>query len=690
MNIRLRPILLFSFLLAAFQQQAQPILAWDKTLGGGSWDELNGLLALPDGIIAAGSSRSGTSDLSWNFLIVKLDFDGNVLWQRRYGGNEDDRLWNIIPTADGGFLAGGSSFSGASGDKTKPSQGDRDVWILKLDKQGQLLWEKAWGGLYRDELYSMLEIPGGGYLLGCISQSDAGGDKTEPSRGDVDFWLIRTDNQGNKLWDKTIGGNDYDQLNDLAWAPDGRVFLSGGTTSDGGTGDLNAEPARGLMDFWLGKFDLNTQQLVWNHRYGGAGEDYPYALHISAAGKLILGGRSASTPSPPTTYNNGKDAPFFGGESDYWLMELDLNGQKIRDWSFGGTGLDDLYAIQENVLGNFIVGGVSDSDVSGNKTVTPRGGYDFWLLGMDANGNELWQQSVGGTSADALTRMALFPNGSFAIGGHSRSNIGFEKTENNLGENDFWLLYFECDLETKIAQTGAPSACSAAPILLEAEISGCNSCIYTWNNGSNETSIEVPNGVRDTFTVRVYDEFGCVAFDTVFIEIPPLPEINLGPADTVIVQGSSLTIGSLNPDFQYVWNTGETTATIRATESGDYSVTVTDAAGCTATDQIRVDVTFRGNVFVPNVFSPNLDGYNDYASIFTDESVRRVVTFQIADRWGTLVFRRDDFLPEQEFDGWDGDYRGEPAPPGVYSWFAEIEYLDGSRELLEGSVTVLR
>jgi hypothetical protein len=70
--------------------------------------------------------------------------------------------------------------------------------------------------------------------------------------------------------------------------------------------------------------------------------------------------------------------------------------------------------------------------------------------------------------------------------------------------------------------------------------------------------------------------------------------------------------------------------------------------------------------------------------------VRRVVTFQIADRWGTLVFRRDDFLPEQEFDGWDGDYRGEPAPPGVYSWFVEIEYLDGSRELFEGSVTVVR
>ncbi len=670
---------------------AQPILAWDRTLGGSSWDELNGLLTLPDGIIAAGSSRSGPGNGSWNFLIVKLDFEGNVLWQRTYGGNEDDRLWSVIQTSDGGFLAGGHSYSGISGDKTQPSRGDMDVWILKLDAQGQLEWERAWGGLYRDELFSILETPGGGYVLGCNSWSDAGPDKTEPSRGEQDFWLIGIDNQGNKLWDKTIGGSGYDQINDLAWAPDGHIYLSGGTVSDGSTGDLGIEPSLGGMDFWLGKFDLNTRQLLWDHRFGGSGEDYAYALLLSRSGdKLYLGGRSGSAPTPVTPFNNGKDSPFYYGDSDYWLLELDLNGQKIREWSFGGPGLDDLYSIQENILGHLVIGGVSDSGASGNKTVPSRGGYDYWLLGFDPDGGILWQRSVGGVANDALTHVTLRADGSYVVGGHSQSDIGFEKTENNLGLNDFWVLYFECDLEIEIAQTGIPSACDAEPILLNAEIPGCDFCVYDWNTGSNDAAIEIPNGMADSFSVTVFDEFGCVAFDTVFIEIPPPPQISLGPADTIIVEGKTLTLGSFDPDYQYLWNTGEATPTIRVTEPGDYSVTVTDAAGCTATAQIRVEVSYKGNVYVPNVFSPNLDGYNDYLSIFTDENVRRIHTFQIADRWGSLVYRRDDFLPSQESDGWDGDWRGEPVSPGVFTWFAEVEYSDGSREVLEGSVTVVR
>jgi gliding motility-associated-like protein len=685
---KIRCLALFGCLTTALW--SQPALNWDRTLGGASWDELNGLLAMPDGIIAAGSSRSGTTDLSWNYLIVKLDFDGNVIWQRTYGGDQDDRLWAIIPTADGGFLAGGYSYSSASGNKSQPTRGDMDVWVMKLDAQGMLQWERAWGGLYRDELFAILEIPGSGYLLGCNSWSDAGPDKTEPPRGEQDFWLIRIDQQGNKLWDKTIGGSGYDQINDLARAPDGNVYLSGGTVSAGSTGDLSAEPSRGGMDFWLGKINLNNGQLLWDHRYGGTGEDYAYVLYPAGSGALYLGGRSGSAPAAPGPFNNGKDAPFYGGDSDYWLLELDANGQKIREWSFGGTGLDDLYAVHENPLGQLVLGGVSDSGISGAKTAAPRGNYDYWLVGLDGSGNESWQRSLGGTSADALTKIAFRPDGSFVVGGHSSSNTGFEKTENNLGVNDFWVLSFECGLKANIVQTGIPTSCGGDPILLDAAIDTCLSCNYLWNTGAATSGIEVPANVPAAYSVAVHDEWGCVAFDTLRIEVPPPPEVELGISDTIIIQGSSLLIGSGNAGGQYLWSTGDTTPVIRVSQSGVYSVTVTDAAGCSAVGQVRVQVTRKGNIYVPNAFSPDLDGYNDYVSIFADESVRRVVTFQVADRWGTLVFRRDDFPPLWETEGWDGVYRGQPAPPGVYGWFAEIEYIDGVREVFEGSITVVR
>jgi len=700
MNVIPRPVrLLFAsalLLAAAARPAAQPVLTWDKTIGGSSWDELNGLLTVSDGIIAAGSSRSGLAfgnpnDLSWNFLIVKLDFDGNVLWQRLYGGDLDDRLWAIIPTSDGGFLAGGYSYSGVSGNKSQPSRGDMDVWILKLDGSGQLQWERSYGGLYRDELFDMLEVPGGGYLLGCNSWSDVWMDKSEPSRGLQDFWLVRIDAQGNKLWDKTIGGSDYDQINDLEWAPDGDVYLSGGTVSDGNTGDFGPEPTRGGMDFWLGKFNLNTRSLVWDHRFGGTGEDYAYALFLPAGGNNIyLGGRSGSAPAPPTAFNNGKDAPFYGGDSDYWMLELNLNGQKTREWSFGGAGLDDLYAIHENPLGQLVIGGVSDSGVSGNKTSPPHGGYDYWLLGLDTGGNALWQQTVGGADNDALTRIAFRPNGSFVAGGHSRSNIGYEKTENNLGVNDFWVLSFECGLVADIEQTGVSSPCSQDSVTLDVTVPGCQTCSYEWNTGVTESAITVPPDMEGAYSVAVRDESGCAAFDTVLLAFPPPPVADAGPEDTLIVQGQTATIGVFQPGYRYLWNTGDTTATITVGTAGLYEVTVTDPNGCTAVGKAQVRVAKKSAVWVPNVFSPNGDGRNDYVSIYADESVKQVVTFQIADRWGTLCFRRDHFPPYYPTDGWDGVYRGKPAPPGVYGWFAEIEFLDGSREILEGSVAIVR
>ena len=700
MNIIPRLVLLLTAAVllcpAAVRLQAQPVLSWDKTIGGDSWEELNGLLAVPDGIIAAGSSRSGASfgkpgDQSWNFLVTKLDFNGNVLWTRMYGGDLDDRLWAIIPTSDGGFLAGGYAYSGVSGDKSQPSRGDMDVWILKLDGNGLLLWERAYGGLYRDELFDMLELPGGGYLLGCNSWSDVWMDKSEPSRGLQDFWIIRTDAQGNKLWDKTIGGTDYDQLNDLEWAADGNVYVSGGTVSDGSTGELGPEPTKGGMDFWLGKIDPGTGNLLWDHRYGGSGEDYAYALHVSQfSNRIFLGGRSGSMPAPAGPFNNGKSTPFYGGDSDYWLLELDPDGNKLGEFGFGGAGLDDLYAVQENPLGQLVLGGVSDSDISGNKTTASHGGFDYWLVGLDDAGNALWQTNIGGTANDALTKIAFRPDGSYVIGGHSESGIDFEKTEQNFGVNDFWVLSFACDLSVQIAGSGPSSPCNQDTVLLDATIPGCTTCIYTWNTGVTGNILSAPSSAAGAYNVVVQDEFGCVAFDTILIIPPPPPVVDLG-ADTLIAQGHVLTVGpDPAPGYQYIWSTGDTTSSITVTASGMYALTLTDPGGCSAVGSIQVDIVRKGAVWTPNVFSPNFDGYNDYFSIYTDEGVRQVLTFQVADRWGSLCFRRDRFLPNFEPDGWDGVYRGDPAPPGVYSWFAEIEYLDGSREVLEGSVTILR
>lgn len=673
---------------------SQPVISWDRVLGGESYEELNALEMLPDGILVGGSTRSGIafgdpSDFSWNMLVAKLDLDGAILWQYTYGAPQDERLWKLIPTRDGGFLAGGYSYSGVGGDKTEPNRGDKDVWIIKLNGQGQLQWDKTFGGLFQDELFTMLEMPDGGYLLGCHSNSDISGDKTEASRGSHDIWLIRTDVQGNMLWDKTIGGTGYEQINDLVWAPDGNVYGSGGSTSPENDGELGPETARGGMDFLLLKINPANGAVFWTRRYGGMGEDYPYSLILASNGRLYQGGRSGSQPEAAGAFNNGKSAAFFGGDSDYWLLELDTDGRKTNDWSFGGTGLDDLYYILEKPCGGFVIGGVSDSDISGNKTSTSRGSFDFWVLSLDEACNTLWEQPMGGTGGDALTHIALYPNGSLVFAGHSDSPAGFEKSQNALGVNDFWIIGSSCTAAADIVAEGLDMPCTDEPVILDAAIPGCSGCTYLWNTGEMTPAIEVPPGTIDTFSVRICNEGACVARDSMAVATFPPLVIDLG-ADIVVVGGTTLTVPGTEPDWALQWSNGSTGPSIPIGQTGNYSVTVTDENGCTATDVIQIMVEKKRSVWVPNAFSPDGDGYSDYLPIFTDDPGLQVITFQIADRWGGVCYRRDNFQPLHASEGWDGRWRNQPAASGVYGWFALVEFSDGERLLLEGDVTLVR
>lgn len=687
-------------LLLVYALPAQPPLAWDVGFGGEHYEELNALVPLPNGFVCGASSRSNSlagnpNDFSWNFYITCFDLSGNLLWQKNYGGDQDERLWCLIPTADGGFLAGGHSYSGISGVKTQASRGDMDVWIVKMDAWGNIQWERSFGGLFRDELFDALEMPDGGFLLGCHSQSEPGpnSDKSEPGRGSQDFWIIRTDASGNKIWDKTIGGNGYEQINDLLFCADGQVLLSGGTLSDAGSGDLGNAPAHGGMDFLLMKFDPQTQSIGWTKRYGGSGEDYPYALIETLSGNILMGGRSGSAASG-SSLPGAKTAAYFGGDSDYWLIEIDPDGNALQECSLGGSRLDDLYLLLQSPCGQILAGGVSDSDISGNKSTALRGGYDFWLIGMDENLVPQWQKSVGSGGNDALTSGVFLPGGSLLIGGHSDGNAGFEKSQNNIGLNDCWIVSTFCDLSVQIENPDNYDPCSGLPILLNASHGPCPACRYSWSaGGAMDGNILLPAGTQDSVALLICDDNGCYATDTswVFSSIPPV--LSLSPLDTLVQAGNGVRLESTVEDQQpvgYMWLGGQQTPELFVNEAGVYSLTVTNADGCTDSEQAQVRVQEALHVYVPNIFSPNDDGVNEFAAIYGDENIVQVRFFQIYDRWGDLVFQRNGFVPSQENMGWNGDFRGKPAPMGVYTWFAEIEFTEQRRLLIKGNITLLR
>lgn len=127
----------------------------------------------------------------------------------------------------------------------------------------------------------------------------------------------------------------------------------------------------------------------------------------------------------------------YGGGGDFWLVKTDENGQKIRDWGFGGAGFDGLKALHEDWRGNLFLLGDTDSGATGSKTTEGRGGTNFRLISLDSLGEKRWETTLGGANDDAPTRIEPCPNGSFYLGGHSGSGVGFEKSEQAVGQNDF-------------------------------------------------------------------------------------------------------------------------------------------------------------------------------------------------------------------------------------------------------------
>jgi hypothetical protein len=696
MPTRLLPLILL--LGCRFIAAGQPILNWDRTFGGTNYEELNGMVADSQGIFVAGSTRSninfGTpTDTSWNILLAKIDHNGQMLWHQLFDGDRNDRLWTMTATSDGGLLLGGYSFSNVGGAKSEPNKGGMDVWVIKTDASGNPEWDRTLGGDGREELFALLELPDrSGYVLGCHSTTNANGDKSEPSRGGQDFWLVCLNNDGQLRWEKTIGGDGEDQIHDLAWAPDGNLLASGGTISKRNTGEVGPDFARGQKDYWIVSYDIEAHSVLWNRRFGGSEDEMAYGLCVMRTGKIFLGGRSASVGAPATIYNNGKSAPWYGGDSDYWVLELDENGQKMNEWSYGGSGLDDLYSIEEDEFGHIVIGGVTDSPTSGNKTTPLRGTYDYWVLGIDPQGTILWQKTLGGGDIDAMTKMIRQPNGAMVFGGHSQSNTGFEKTADSYGVNDFWVVTTECNVQVTLLPPAVPP-CPKGPLEVTLRVENCLDCQFRWQDESEGNTFNVNAGDSLTLFVQAYDRYGCKQTDTLTVAIPPLPNLAVElPALIELRPKDTIQVGYTAPlPVRYQWNTGANTDSIIVTTSGLYQLTITDPiSGCTATDQVRINVNAFQTIWAPNAFNPSLFDENAFFTLYSSDENAVIRQLQIGDRWGEILMSKTNIPVNYPFEGWDGRYRGQLLPPDVFIWVAEVEFSNGKREIYSGNVTIIR
>lgn len=291
-------------------------------------------------------------------------------------------------------------------------------------------WQNTIGGNSDDHLQAIQQTDDGGYILCGHSSSDSSGDKIENSNGLLDYWIVKTDSSGNIQWQNTIGGSAFDYLYSIEQTADGGYILGGYSGSDI-SGD-KADNSNGGHDYWIIKTDA-VGNIQWQNTIGGSGNDRLICILQTADGGYMLGGYSVSNISGDKTENTN-------GINDYWIVKTDASG--IIQWqnTIGGNGGDQLNAVRQTPDGGYILGGTSDSDISGDKTENALGVDDYWLIKTDSTGNIEWQNTIGGNYSDRLYSIDLTADGGYILAGHSLSDISGDKTEDGIRDFDFWIV----------------------------------------------------------------------------------------------------------------------------------------------------------------------------------------------------------------------------------------------------------
>ncbi|HKB45024.1 MAG TPA: hypothetical protein VKC90_11565, partial [Chitinophagaceae bacterium] len=278
----------------------------------------------------------------------------------------------MIPLAGSKYFFAGTTASDPSCTKTSILYGDEDFAIMEFDDAGNKLWEKTYGGDRWDQLHDAVKVSTGGYILAGQTESGPSGIKTSLLNGVDDIWVIRTDDNGNLLWEKSYGGIDYESGIKILETPDGGFLIAGLSLSN--IPGYNF----GIGDYQLTKIDATGNQL-WSKLYGGTGNDELYGLIASSDGNYFLCGSSTSPIS-----GNKTSAPL--GGADIWLVKVSPDGTKLWDKSFG-TAADDF-------RGNLLCLGDNNFLIIEAAVNTGR------IRKIDNNGNQIWLKICSGNNQD--------------------------------------------------------------------------------------------------------------------------------------------------------------------------------------------------------------------------------------------------------------------------------------------------
>ena len=401
---------LIGLLLINSLLNAQIVIDWQKNYGGSGIDELTVLQQTADeGYILGGSSLSFGIDRGKDFWVIKTDAQGEIEWEENYGGFDLDILSGIVQMDDGGFVFGGTTES-TDGDINE-NNGASDYWIVKVSMSGIIEWTQNYGGNGLEFMTTLQQTSDGGFILGGTSYSDNAGDN-----GEGDYWAVKINSEGDVEWEQNYGGSSFDELHSIAQLTDGGYLLGGWTKSN----DLDVSMNNGGSDYWVVKVN-SLGEIEWEKSYGGFESEYLRTVHQTIDGGFLLGGAAADG---------------FSNDDDFLVFKTDFEGNVEWERTYGGSSAEYIEVIKETSESGFIFGGSSKSssgDVSSNF-----GGYDYWLVLTNSDGEIEWEQNYGSDDDDLLSAAQQTSDGGFILGGTINSSGGDVGANN--GEKDFWIV----------------------------------------------------------------------------------------------------------------------------------------------------------------------------------------------------------------------------------------------------------
>jgi hypothetical protein len=358
-----------------------------KAIGGKDYDCGYSLIQTSDGGYAIAGTTTSFGPVGADVYLVKLDANGNLQWTRTIGGPESEGGNSIIQTSDGGYAIAGNSYSFVAG--------GYDVYIVKLDANGNLQWTKTIDGPNYEEGRSLIQTSDGGYAIAGYTRSFGA--------GEADVYVVKLDANGNLQWTKTIGGKEDDEGFSLIQTADGGYAIAGYTTA----GYIEYSGA-GESDVYVVKLDAHGN-LQWTKTIRGKGWDVGRSLIQTSDGGYAIAGATIS---------------FGAGGVDVYVIKLDARGNLQWTKAIGGENEDWGYSLIQTSDGGYAIAGATKSFGAG--------WYDVYVVKLDANGNLQWTKTIGGKEDDEGFSLIQTADGGYAIAGYTRSF--------GAGNGDFYVV----------------------------------------------------------------------------------------------------------------------------------------------------------------------------------------------------------------------------------------------------------